>query len=172
MIVYTTFDSPVGPVLVEGSAEGLTRISFLAGSPPSCPTPGIPEERAPLAPAVAQLRAYFAGERRAFDLQLAPSGTAFQQEVWRALQQIPYGTTTTYGEIARAIGRPKAVRAVGAANGQNRLPIVIPCHRVIGADGTLTGFASGLALKRGLLALEGALAPAPPPLTLFPDLHG
>jgi methylated-DNA-[protein]-cysteine S-methyltransferase len=102
----------------------------------------------------AQLDAYFDGKRRSFDLALAPRGTEFQRRVWRALASIPYGTTTTYADIARSIGRPKAVRAVGAANGKNPLSIVVPCHRVVGKDGTLTGYAGGLSRKRRLLELE------------------
>jgi methylated-DNA-[protein]-cysteine S-methyltransferase len=101
-----------------------------------------------------QLDAYFAGERRAFALKLAPRGTEFQQRVWQALSAIPYGETTTYAAIARTIGQPNAVRAVGAANGRNPISIVVPCHRVIGQDGTLTGYAGGLPSKQRLLALE------------------
>src|SRR5213075_306528 len=105
-----------------------------------------------------QLRSYFAGKRRAFDFPLTPRGTEFQLSVWTALRQIPYGETTTYGEIARTIERPDAVRAVGAANGANPIPIVIPCHRVIGSTGSLTGFGGGLPVKRQLLALEARVA--------------
>lgn len=101
-----------------------------------------------------QLEAYFAGSLKTFDLPLAPKGTPFQLEVWAALQEIPYGTTTTYGGIAKKIGRADAMRAVGAANGQNPIPIVIPCHRVIGANGSLTGFGGGIDMKRWLLAHE------------------
>ena len=101
-----------------------------------------------------QLNAYFARELEDFDLPLAPPGTAFQLEVWAALRAIPYGETVTYGELARRIGRPRASRAVGAANGANPLPIVVPCHRVVGADGSLTGFGGGLPIKSALLALE------------------
>ncbi|MBI3791706.1 MAG: methylated-DNA--[protein]-cysteine S-methyltransferase [Gemmatimonadetes bacterium] len=102
----------------------------------------------------AQLDRYFAGRLRTFDLPLAPQGTDFQRRVWTALTQIPFGTTTSYGAVARTIGLPEAVRAVGAANGQNPIPVIIPCHRVIGANGTLTGFGGGLPRKRFLLALE------------------
>lgn len=105
--------------------------------------------------AEAQLREYFAGARRTFDLPLAPHGTEFQQRVWAALRAIPYGETRTYGELAAAIGSPNASRAVGMANHRNPIPIIIPCHRVIGANGTLTGYAGGLEIKRKLLALEG-----------------
>lgn len=170
MIVYTTFDSPAGPILVEGEPEGLHRIALLAGDHHPRPTPGVPRDDAPLASAVAQLRRYLDGELRTFTLPLAPRGTPFQQQVWRALRDVPYGTTATYKQIATAIGRPTAVRAVGAANGRNPLPIVVPCHRVIGSDGSLTGFAGGLALKRLLLRLEGVELPdEPAPLPLFPQ---
>jgi methylated-DNA-[protein]-cysteine S-methyltransferase len=107
-----------------------------------------------------QLDAYFAGRRIGFDLELAERGTPFQRDVWRALAAIPHGETTTYAELARRIGRPKAVRAVGAANGANPWAIVVPCHRVIGADGSLTGYAGGLERKRALLALERAASTA------------
>ncbi len=102
-----------------------------------------------------QLAAYFAGRRRTFELELSPSGTPFQMQVWDELRRIPYGTTISYQELAHRIGKPKAMRAVGAANGQNPLPIVVPCHRVIGKDGSLTGFGGGLPCKRALLQLEG-----------------
>ena len=103
---------------------------------------------------VSQLRSYFAGEREEFDLPLAPEGTPFQQEVWRRLCEIPYGETISYGELARRIGNPQASRAVGLANGSNPIPIVIPCHRVIGSNGKLTGYGGGLPIKEKLLALE------------------
>lgn len=107
----------------------------------------------------AQFVEYFAGERREFELQLAPRGTEFQRRVWTELQRIPYGATISYGELARRLGDPKAVRAVGRANGANPIWIVIPCHRVIGADGSLTGYGGGIEVKRKLLELEGAIAP-------------
>ncbi len=122
--------------------------------------PGAPEDRAAFAEVRAQLEAYFEGKRTTFDLALAPVGTDFQRRVWKALAAIPYGTTTTYAAIARAIGKPRAVRAVGAANGKNPLSIVVPCHRVIGQDGTLTGYGGGLANKRRLLELESAAVSA------------
>lgn len=108
------------------------------------------------AAAAAQLRQYFAGERRGFALELAPHGTEFQQRVWRALCEIPYGAVRNYGEVARAVGQPGAARAVGQANGCNPLPIVVPCHRVIASNGTIGGYSGGLAIKHRLLALEGA----------------
>jgi methylated-DNA-[protein]-cysteine S-methyltransferase len=107
-----------------------------------------------------QLEEYFSGNRKQFDLPLAPQGTPFQQEVWHTLATIPYGETISYAQLAQRIGKPTAMRAVGAANGRNPLPIVLPCHRVIGADGSLTGFGGGLPTKQFLLELEGALARA------------
>lgn len=120
---------------------------------------------------VEQLREYFAGRRRAFDLRMNPRGTPFQLAVWNELREIPYGETRSYSDIARAVGRPEAVRAVGAANGANPIGIIVPCHRVIGSDGSLTGFGGGLELKRKLLRLEGALPtdPAERQGSLFPD---
>jgi methylated-DNA-[protein]-cysteine S-methyltransferase len=109
------------------------------------------------ADAIAQLRAYFAGELRTFELPLAPHGTPFQRRVWDALLAIPYGTTTTYGRLAQQLGDPRAVRAVGLANGRNPIPIIIPCHRVIGANGSLIGYGGGLERKQWLLEREGAL---------------
>ena len=106
-----------------------------------------------------QLAEYFAGQRREFELSLDPQGTEFQRRVWTELQRIPYGTTISYGELARRLGDPKAVRAVGRANGLNPIWIVIPCHRVVGADGSLTGYGAGIEVKRRLLELEGAIAP-------------
>lgn len=106
--------------------------------------------------AATQLREYFAGERRSFDLELAPHGTEFQRRVWRALCEIPYGAVRNYGDIARAVGQPGAARAVGQANGCNPLPIVVPCHRVIASNGTIGGYSGGLSIKHRLLALEGA----------------
>jgi len=113
-----------------------------------------------------QLADYFAGRRQDFDLPVDPPGTPFQRQVWAELARIPYGRTVSYGELARRVGRPAAARAVGAANGANPVPIVLPCHRVIGADGSLTGYGGGLPIKRALLALEGAL-PAEAPRLAF-----
>jgi methylated-DNA-[protein]-cysteine S-methyltransferase len=152
-----SLQTPIGLVWVEGDAKVVRRIGF-AGDPP----PPAGDDDAPAVDrAVDQLEAYFAGERTSFDLPLAPEGTPFQRRVWDALQTIPYGATVSYRDIAERIGAPKAVRAVGAANGRNPLPIVVPCHRVIGSDGSLTGFAGGLDTKRRLLALESP--------TLFPQ---
>jgi methylated-DNA-[protein]-cysteine S-methyltransferase len=154
---YTETDSPVGPLLLAGTADALTVISFEKGR--RVPQrPDWERREAPFREALRQLRAYFKGTRRDFDLPLLPEGTAFEQNVWKALRRIPYGRTISYGELARRIGNPTASRAVGLANGRNPLPIVIPCHRVIGSDGKLTGYGGGLETKRWLLTLEGALA--------------
>src|SRR5450432_2158819 len=140
--------------LVAGHS-GLRAIDFR----PELPADGKRNDDNPLAAeAAGQLRAYFAGQLRQFDLPLEMQGTAFQLRVWRELERIPYGETRSYSQIAAAIGAPRAVRAVGAANGANPIPIVVPCHRVIGAGGKLVGYGGGLPLKKRLLALEGALA--------------
>lgn len=150
--------SPVGPLRLWADPEALTAIEFhpFAETPPGDPAPvagGGAEEL--LTEAERQLAAYFAGERHDFDLPLAPAGTPFQQRVWGALREIPYGETRSYGQVARTLGLvPGASRAVGLANGRNPIPVVVPCHRVIGADGTLTGYAGGLERKRTLLGLE------------------
>ena len=147
-------DSPIGTVLLAGDAHHLKRVHFQSGPNPLQEQPGWVASRSPFAGVITQLAEYFEGRRRAFDLPLAPSGTDFQRRVWRALAAIPYGTTISYGELARRVGNPRAARAVGLANGANPLPIVVPCHRVIGANGSLTGFGGGLPIKRALLALE------------------
>ena len=149
-MAWLRFETPFGPMALEGETA-LTRL-WLPGTLPD--RYGRGEETPLLSEARRQLLAYLAGDLRAFDLPLAPAGTDFQREVWRALEAVPYGQTRTYGEIAAAVGRPKAVRAVGQANHVNPLPIFIPCHRVVGKGGALTGYAGGLDLKRALLALE------------------
>ena len=154
MIHYCEISSPVGRLLLTGGEEGLRGISFQNGSHAVEPAAGWIRAREPFREAIVQLETYFAGERDRFDLPLAPAGTPFQREVWSTLRSIPYGETVSYGELARRLGRSNAYRAVGAANGRNPIPIVIPCHRVIGSDGSLTGFGGGLAIKRRLLALE------------------
>ena len=157
MTYWQEIDSPVGKLLLAGDpAGGLTLVHFQSGRRPRPVPADWVSDPAPLAPAIAQLREYFAGRRRTFDLPLAPRGTPFQRTVWDALTRIPYGETVSYGELARGIGKPQASRAVGLANGANPLPIIVPCHRVIGADGSLTGFGGGLEIKRRLLALERA----------------
>lgn len=161
-----TIESPVGPLRLVAEGDALVALRFLdaddlADSPLGGAVDGLEDgaDAPVLAEAAAQLAAYFAGDRHDFDLPLAPLGTEFQHRVWAALRRIGFGATATYGEIARAIGlTPAASRAVGLANGRNPLPIVVPCHRVIGANGTLTGYAGGLERKRILLDLEqGAL---------------
>ena len=143
-----TVETPVGPLTLTESDGALVRIEFGRGGCDECgPAPLL--ERA-----AQQLTEYFEGRRREFDLPLAPVGTPFQREVWESLRQIPYGRTCSYKDIACAVGRPAACRAVGMANHRNPLPIVIPCHRVVGASGALTGYAGGLDIKRKLLAVE------------------
>jgi methylated-DNA-[protein]-cysteine S-methyltransferase len=167
-IFYSLIDeSPIGALLIAGTEAGLRSIDFLANAPDRAPDPAWRRDDQALADAVGQLRAYFAGELRQFNLPLAATGTTFQRAVWDALVSIPYGVTISYGELARMIGNPDAVRAVGAANGRNPLPIVVPCHRVIGGDGTLVGYAGGMRIKETLLALEGAWRPAAEQLTLL-----
>jgi methylated-DNA-[protein]-cysteine S-methyltransferase len=150
----TVVDTPIGPLGLVASDEGLRNVRFHARRLGH-------EGRSPVLEATAaQLTAYFAGELTRFDLPLDLGGTGFQQRCWLALATIPYGQTVSYGEQARRLGLgPAAARAVGAANGQNPLPLVLPCHRVIGADGSLTGFGGGLRVKRFLLEHEGALLP-------------
>jgi methylated-DNA-[protein]-cysteine S-methyltransferase len=149
-------DTPVGRLLLAGERDALTRVHFQSGPRPLRPPPGWQEDPRPFQGALRQLGEYFAGSRRSFALRLAPAGTAFQLAVWQALRGIPYGQTRSYGELARQLGRANGARAVGLANGANPLPIIVPCHRVIGADGSLTGFGGGLYIKRALLAHEGA----------------
>jgi methylated-DNA-[protein]-cysteine S-methyltransferase len=149
-------DSPVGPLLLAGHQEALTRVHFQAGPHPLRPQSQWVPDAGAFAHALSQLEEYFAGSRRVFRLRLAPTGTPFQLAVWQGLREIPYGQTTSYGELARRLGHAHGARAVGVANGSNPLPIIVPCHRVIGADGSLTGFGGGLYIKRALLALEGA----------------
>jgi methylated-DNA-[protein]-cysteine S-methyltransferase len=143
-----TIDSPVGPLAIEACDERIVKIFFHSTDTKRERPTGV------IAEAARQLDEYFNGTRREFALPLAPSGTSFQQTVWSALREISYGDTVSYLEVARRIGQPAAVRAVGAANGQNPIPIVIPCHRVIGSDGRLVGFGGGLHVKQLLLRLE------------------
>lgn len=147
---WTVVASPIDPLLLVGDETGLRELQMAPHRPP----PGAEPDDQALAPVAAQLADYFAGRRLAFDVPLAPVGTAFQQKVWLALREIPYGRTTTYGEIATGLGQPTASRAVGLANGRNPLAVIVPCHRVIGANGSLTGFGGGLPRKRWLLEHE------------------
>ncbi len=150
---YTMTKSPVGDLLLAGG-DRLERLHFSSGSKRKPAEPDWCEDRTPFRDAMEQLDAYFAGELREFQLDLRPRGTPFQLSVWSALREIPYGQTVSYGELARRLGNPNASRAVGLANGSNPIAIVVPCHRVIGANGKLTGFGGGLPVKQHLLALE------------------
>ncbi len=153
-IYYTTIDSPVGGLRLVAEELGLRTVWFLRGRSKEAPDKDWKEDAAFFVDVVRQLRAYFAGELREFEIPLLMEGTDFQKRVWKSLQTIPYGQTISYGELAKKIGDPKAVRAVGAANGQNPIPIIVPCHRVIGSNGSLTGFGGGLENKKKLLELE------------------
>ncbi|MEP6906623.1 MAG: methylated-DNA--[protein]-cysteine S-methyltransferase [Pseudoxanthomonas sp.] len=161
MLLYRYIDSPVGPLLIAADHKALHLIEF---NKPRHPMARLAEWTAGnndiLEAAHMQLDEYFMCTRTVFDLPLAPTGTSFQKEVWHALSTIPYGHSISYAQLARHVGKPTAMRAVGAANGRNPLPIVLPCHRVIGADGSLTGFGGGLPTKQFLLELEGALPQA------------
>jgi len=154
--VFTWIDSPVGGLKLVARGDGLAAILWEADNPRRVPLGALAEDPAHpvLVEAARQLGEYFQGRRKQFQMKLAFAGTAFQQQVWQALLTIPYGETRSYGELARQIGAPAAVRAVGAANGRNPISIMAPCHRVIGGNGALTGFAGGLEAKRRLLALE------------------
>ena len=156
-----TYDSPVGPLGLVADDEALVAVLWpteAEGRVRLSEEPATAADHPVLTKTAAQLDEYFAGTRRTFDLPLAPSGTEFQRQVWWSLAEIPFGETSTYGKQAAAIGRPSAVRAVGAANGRNPLSIVLPCHRIVGADGKLTGFAGGLETKRWLLDHEASIA--------------
>ena len=153
-VYYEQMPSPIGPLFLVADDEGLREVRFELERRPHTPLDGWVHSPGKLAEVRRQLEEYFAGERLTFDLLLKPLGTEFQQSVWQALTTIPYAVTTSYGQLSQQIDRPKASRAVGAANGRNPIPIIIPCHRVIGSNGTLTGFAGGLAAKQWLLAHE------------------
>jgi methylated-DNA-[protein]-cysteine S-methyltransferase len=154
MTRYTIVDSPVGALLLARDGDGLRALHFLRGRRPADPDPAWTRDDAGFDDLARELHEYFAGTRREFTVPLAPRGTGFQRAVWAELCRIPYGETISYAELARRIGNPRAVRAVGLANGANPLAIIVPCHRVIGADGTLTGYGGGLTTKRYLLDLE------------------
>lgn len=150
----TQLKTPVGTAFIKGNHRGIAKISIHKSSP-FTDTPEEPPRE--LKPCIAQLKAYFYKDLHYFDLKLNPLGTAFQKEVWQTLRKIPYGQTLSYQQLARKIGNPKAVRAVAAANGKNPLWVVTPCHRIIGSDGSLTGYAGGLWRKKWLLTHENAL---------------
>jgi len=155
---YDVVPSPIGDLLVVAHGEALVRVEMLPWDDASDPATMTPDDTGVLASAREQLDAYFTGTRTDFDLPLEPRGTPFQRRVWDALLEIPYGETWSYGRLAAHVGDPKLSRAVGAANGRNPIPIVIPCHRVIGAGGRLVGYGGGLDRKRHLLALEARVA--------------
>lgn len=156
---YRIFSSPLGKLVLAGDRAGLRWLNFRLGRHAAEPIPEEwdEDEAFPLLRRAAeQLKAYFEGRRRTFSLPLAPVGTPFQQRVWAELQRLSYGETLSYTQLARRSGRPRAFRAAGAANAKNPISIVIPCHRVVGKDGSLTGYGGGLETKRALLELEGA----------------
>lgn len=157
MILCRRIDSPIGPLMLAADEIGLRHIEFRDNSHPADRRDWHGGSNDILQATEAQLGEYFARRRRAFDLPLAPQGTPFQLQVWEGLARIPFGATISYAQLAQRIGNPAGTRAVGAANGRNPLPIVLPCHRVIGADGTMTGFGGGVPTKEFLLRLEGAL---------------
>lgn len=153
---YTTVDSPIGELLLLGDSHALRGLHMQAGPRPMTVASGWEPDAPAFTNVRAQLAEYFAGRRTAFEMAFVLDGTPFQQRVWNALRAIPYGETISYGKLARAIGRPMAARAVGLANGRNPISVIVPCHRVIGADGTLTGYGGGTERKRMLLDLEAA----------------
>jgi methylated-DNA-[protein]-cysteine S-methyltransferase len=156
---YSLYDSPVGELLLTGDGDALTGLYFPSGSKAAAAQADWRRDDGLFAPVVRELDAYFAGELTAFSIGLAPRGTDFQRRVWDLLLGIPYGTTTTYGALAAELGGPRVSRAVGLANGSNPIAIIIPCHRVIGANGKLTGYGGGIERKQFLLALEGCALP-------------
>lgn len=158
MNYYSELQTPVGPVTIVSDGAALTMVTMRPATRVIARAGEWLEDDARLAEARMQLAAYFAGQLRRFSLPLAPRGTPFQQQVWAALRRIPFGETTSYGALAAALGHPGAARAVGAANRTNPIGIIVPCHRVIGADGTLTGYAGGIERKKFLLDHEAACA--------------
>ncbi|MGL5949008.1 MAG: methylated-DNA--[protein]-cysteine S-methyltransferase [Aeromonas sp.] len=155
-MVYDLLPTMQGPLLIAIDRLGLRYVEFMHGAKPVTIDPAWQRDAQALGPFTSQFRAYFAGELQQFDLPLAAEGTPFQRAVWHALQSIAYGQTVSYQTIAERIGNPKAMRAVGAANGKNPLSVIVPCHRVIGQNGALTGYAGGLAIKQWLLAHEAS----------------
>jgi methylated-DNA-[protein]-cysteine S-methyltransferase len=152
--LYTTMESPIGELLLVGDGDTLSGLYMQDGRKPARITADWKESAASFIDVKQQLEEYFAGERTTFDVKLATEGAPFEREVWHALEAIPYGETVSYGEIARRVGQPTASRAVGTANGRNPISVIVPCHRVIGANGSLTGYGGGLERKRLLLELE------------------
>ena len=158
---YDFLDTPIGPLVLAGDDDALTHLLLPKNGKPAHVAPEWQRAPARLREVRAQLAAYFAGKLLTFDVPIAPRGTPFQRVVWDELQRIPYGDTISYADLARRIEKPNAMRAVGAANGANPISLIVPCHRVIGADGTLTGYGGGLPAKRWLLDHERRYAPAP-----------
>ena len=158
-MLHTTIQSPIGELLLTGDGEAISGLYIQDGLAAMEPDPGWRRDDNAFADAREQLGEYFAGERTDFDLALAPEGTEFQRRVWDGLRAIPYGETRSYAELARAVGRPGAARAVGAANGRNPITVIVPCHRVIGSNGDLAGFSGGVERKRMLLDLEASGEP-------------
>jgi methylated-DNA-[protein]-cysteine S-methyltransferase len=158
-MLYTILDSPVGELLLAGDGRQLHRLAFHSNAAPAVVDPSWRRSAEAFAPVSRQLEEYFAGSRRTFDIELAFDGGTFDRTVWHALLEVPYGETVSYGELARRIGTPDRARAVGSANARNPIALVVPCHRVIGADGSLTGYGGGLERKRLLLELEAGVLP-------------
>jgi methylated-DNA-[protein]-cysteine S-methyltransferase len=158
-LLYTTFGSPIGELLLVGDGKRLHRLDMREGRRPVRINPACPRDDAAFGDVRSQLEEYFDGSRRAFEVPLALAGNPFELRVWEALLEIEYAETASYGEIALRIGQPKAARAVGLANGRNPIAVIVPCHRVIGADGSLTGYGGGLERKRLLLDLESGVLP-------------
>jgi methylated-DNA-[protein]-cysteine S-methyltransferase len=156
-VLHTTIDSPLGKLLLLSDGQALCGLYMQEGRKPVAIQPHWQPAQEPFAPVRTQLAEYFDGEREHFEIPLVLAGSPFQNSVWGALQEIAYGETISYGELARRIGDPAAARAVGLANGQNPISVIVPCHRVIGANGSLTGYGGGLERKRLLLGLEGGL---------------
>jgi len=157
-MIYRYVSSPVGTLLLARDEHGLAIVSFEKGGRPSEPLNEWERDDSAFTEEICQFERYFAAKLREFDLALSPVGTKFQKDIWTLLRAIPYAETRSYADIARQIGKPSACRAVGRANGANPLPIVVPCHRVIGSDGSFTGFGGGLGVKRYLLELEGGVS--------------
>jgi methylated-DNA-[protein]-cysteine S-methyltransferase len=158
-MLYTTFHSPLGELLLVGDGHSLQRLSMQSGLRPAAINSDWQQSDRHFTTVREQLEEYFDGVRRGFEIQLALRGSTFELRVWEELRRIPYGQTTTYGELARALGLPDAARAVGVANARNPVAVIVPCHRVIGAGGALTGYGGGLDRKRLLLELEAGVLP-------------
>jgi methylated-DNA-[protein]-cysteine S-methyltransferase len=159
--LYTTIDSPIGGLLLAGDGRSLHHLAFRSGRRPTRISPIWERRDGVFDDVVDQLREYFDGRRRTFDVALELAGNPFEQRVWEALRGIPYGETVSYGQIAAEVGQPTAARAVGLANGRNPVAVIVPCHRVIGANGSLTGYGGGLERKQFLLDLEAGVLPLP-----------